>query len=299
MLEISCPLCGSADSKTLPYPRGKAPADEMLEFDGIRVCGECGLGMAQPPASQATLDNFYERGAYWGSDPAERAQSTHARNQARHRAAFLLKECLSIPSDGVRVLDVGAGAGWLGEALAGTLGPRLGSYDYVEPDPRQRDHVAAFSRVPGRGFAALRDASGEYDVIFLNQVLEHVAEPMPFVRQAACLLRDGGALYIETPNADHRFKDDVFPHTLFFTTEAMLHLAKRCGLLTATCESFGRSSRDAGNAIDLAIRAGLRLSLILRSGHLGTFFDDAYWQYPSRADGIWVRWLGHRGSSRA
>ena len=57
--------------------------------------------------------------------------------------------------------------------------------------------------------------SGDIHLMCMNHVLEHVAEPIECLRNVTNLLSDEGRLYIEVPYADHRFKDDVFPHTWF------------------------------------------------------------------------------------
>ena len=102
---------------------------------------------------------------------------------------------------GKRLLEVGVGQGFfLKQARANGLEPTG-----VELNPR----AAASAR--DIGFEVLMDpldhirnqmGDGSWDVICSFQVLEHLPDPLPFLRDAAALLRPDGALILSVPNAD-------------------------------------------------------------------------------------------------
>jgi SAM-dependent methyltransferase len=131
-----------------------------------------------------------------------------------------------------------------------------------------------------------------YSLVFLNHVLEHVADPVAFLGGVYARLRPGGIAYIETPHADHRFKDDVFPHTLFFTVRALRQLASRLDLEVLECNAFGaypgtsvgiglNQFRWLSAAFHLAARAGV--------ARLERWLDDVIWRYRPTVDGMWLR----------
>ena len=290
----ACPACGAVEQTRAAYP-GAARQANALGFEHIALCTRCGMGVAEPRREQAALDAFYAGGGYWDAGGATPAQSAHARNQCLLRARLAAGR--TPPVDRIRVLDVGGGEGWLGPALRQVVGARIAEYHCVEPDSRMR----ALPEPPGgpqrRSFASLAQAEGPYEMIFLNQVLEHVADPLAFLRAAAALLSAEGVLYVESPNADHRFKPDVFPHTLFFTAVALQHLAARGSFETLVCESFGRSTSRKTGVGDLVARAGYRFAVAVGADGMAQRFDDAYWDYAARPDGLWLRWMGRKAGS--
>jgi SAM-dependent methyltransferase len=139
---------------------------------------------------------------------------------------------------------------------------------------------------------SLAHAQPGYDVIFLNHVLEHVADPLMCVEQIEALLAPGGIAYFEMPCADYRFKSDVFPHTWFFTPDALSHFASRSGANEVLREVFGRL--PGSSASDLLWRAAYRASAELDINGLAGYFDERMWAYATRNDGIWIRWMLQR-----
>jgi 2-polyprenyl-3-methyl-5-hydroxy-6-metoxy-1,4-benzoquinol methylase len=64
--------------------------------------------------------------------------------------------------------------------------------------------AAAFARARGIAVAEslVQDHEGAYDYVTAFQVLEHIADPMPFLRSCLAVLKPGGSLIIAVPNND-------------------------------------------------------------------------------------------------
>ena len=286
---MACPSCGGALGAPIPYPGAQRWLEARFAADRILFCAQCGLGAADPLPAQAALDAFYSGGGYWHAVPDGASQSAHARNQCRHRALRALQA--RSHRGRLRVLDVGAGEAWLGEQLAPA------AYDFVEPDPQLRERAADRLGERARAFASLDEVGGGYDLVFVNQVLEHVADPGAFLSGMAARLANAGALYIEVPHSDYRFKADVFPHTLFFTPESLVRVAERAGLATISCEAFGWMPESRPLAARLAGKAALKFGAAGGIAPLANAGDDLLFGYAAGTDGIWLRWLGRRAGT--
>jgi len=100
-----------------------------------------------------------------------------------------------------RVLDVGAGGGRLGAALAGE------PLEFVALDP-SLDSLrsgAAHMASPDRAFVRaageqLPFTDGSFDVVVCLEVLEHVSAPSRVVAEASRVLRPGGVFVFSGPN---------------------------------------------------------------------------------------------------
>ena len=284
-----CAICGADQLRRLPYP-GRA---EALGLEAICVCGQCGAGSAVPAPDQATLDRFYASGAYWHASTGQ-AQRAHEASQAWLRVDHVRR---FVPPRALAVADIGAGHGGIASALF-ARGVNVSRYAFVEPDEHAAADIHAL-RPPFavERFVALRELRGPFDLLFLNHVLEHVAEPLVFLRQAAALLSTDGIMYVETPYADYRFKQDVFPHVFFFTPRSLTLLGDQLGARTLTCESFGRMPAPRWSPIGFVQRLAGRALPRVQNGGLQRLLDRVIWRYAPCDDGIWLRWVFSAGQA--
>jgi 2-polyprenyl-6-hydroxyphenyl methylase / 3-demethylubiquinone-9 3-methyltransferase len=110
-------------------------------------------------------------------------------------------ECSRTPLEGKSALDVGCGAGLLCEPLA-----RLGAnVTGVDASPEviavARDHAAAVGLEIDYRAGDVQDLAGQFDLITSLEVIEHVADPAPFLKALAKRLAPNGLLILSTPNA--------------------------------------------------------------------------------------------------
>ncbi|MES0337334.1 MAG: class I SAM-dependent methyltransferase [Candidatus Magnetobacterium sp. LHC-1] len=165
----------------------------------VRVCDNCGVGVTVPRPSPQTLATLYETGAYREKDGKRFASLVEAviylfrqlRKRKVKRYASTSGECGSL-------LDVGCGRGLFlhvmkqdGWSVAG-----------VEFDSATACNVADAYNIECKWgdpqHWGLPDAS--FDVITINHVLEHVANPLQLLQTCHRLLREGGCLIVAVPN---------------------------------------------------------------------------------------------------
>ncbi|MCE9640175.1 MAG: class I SAM-dependent methyltransferase [Betaproteobacteria bacterium] len=295
----SCPVCGASAPNEVNYPGGNTRAGQSLQFTGIAICDTCELGFALPRPPQAALDRFYASGIYWTEVGRNLPQVMHEKAQCEQRVAACLP--LIEKAQQLRVLDVGAGHGWTVDWVARMLPGRIARFDFIEPDDDAAKSIS--NKQPGfplQRVHSMSDASDHYDLIFLNHVLEHVADPLAMIARITELLAPNGIAYIEMPHADYRFKSDVFPHTLFFTPASLAMLARKTGITQLACATFGRSPDEPGPAWRRRINWVLQRLFVLAARHgvwlVQRALDHAVWDYRPREPGIWLRWIIARPS---
>ncbi len=134
-----------------------------------------------------------------------------------------------------RLLDVGAGDG----SFLSAMRRRGWEVHGVEPDPRARERALrehGVALTPG----TIDDVPTEerFDAVVLDNVLEHVPDPVATLRRAWSLLRPSGRLVVLTPNAKSlgharfgaRWRGLEPPRHLFlFSRRALATAAERAG----------------------------------------------------------------------
>ncbi|KAI8922999.1 S-adenosyl-L-methionine-dependent methyltransferase [Entophlyctis helioformis] len=115
----------------------------------------------------------------------------------------------SMPFQGLRVLDMGCGGGFLSEAIARLGGTVVGADASRENIAIASAHAAqdrSLSRGPGsidyRSTTAedMSAAGEQFDVVMALEIIEHVNDPKAFVHTCASLVKPGGYIFFSTIN---------------------------------------------------------------------------------------------------
>jgi 2-polyprenyl-6-hydroxyphenyl methylase / 3-demethylubiquinone-9 3-methyltransferase len=154
--------------------------------------------------SRAEIARFNALASGWWN-PKGPMRALHAMNPAR--IGWIVSHAARrFPSlDGVRLLDVGCGAGLASEALARHGFDVLGVDAAADLIEVARGHTKE-SRLTYR-VAVAEDLLAEglrFPVITALEVIEHVPDPAAFVRALAGLLEPGGLLFMSTLNRTRR-----------------------------------------------------------------------------------------------
>jgi len=155
-------------------------------------CGRCGHGFA-PSAGPDTF-------AWYAAAPpdGEYLAEERGRRVAARRVLRRLAKHIRPPG---RLLDLGAGAGFFVEeaAAAGWFSEGLEAARWAVERSRSRGGPPVWLG-DARDLRALE--CGTFDVVTAFDVIEHLEDPLVFLRGCAAALRPGGVLVLTTPRFD-------------------------------------------------------------------------------------------------
>ncbi len=195
-----CQHCKSAYLNPRPDPKN------INKAYGIYYTHEGSVGSSGPTGNSGFIQRFRQlllNGYYNYHHGTKREPSIRLgallllfhpkfRKSANARFRYLNK-----PNTCQKLLDVGCGNGDF-LSLASEAGWQVKG---VEPDPK------AFDVARARGFEVVQGSledilnTGElFDVITMSHVIEHVHDPVTFLKLAHKCLKPGGTIYIDTPN---------------------------------------------------------------------------------------------------
>ena len=216
---MTCPICENDASKPFGTKNGYA----------LEECTRCGSLFVDPMPSAAELSAFYQdyhKTAQYRSKLASKTR--RAKNRIRR---------IRWRGQGKSFIDVGCNVGFAVEAAR-----QLG-FDALGVDVDEIAISEARGLFPAARFevADVEDlaASGKvFDVVYCSEVVEHLADPRPFVAALRRILAPGGRSFITTPNIAHRSlpddlmtSDEIRPpeHLLYFNPESLTGLLERAG----------------------------------------------------------------------
>lgn len=169
---------------------------------------------------------------------------------AMHRFAYSVVADYAAPSD--RLLEIGFGEGYGSELVDGLVGEYVG----VEVDAAVARHANAVYGAPKRSFqvyggTTLPFDNASFDLAIAFQVLEHVQDPLTFLREAQRVTRGGGPVMIVTPNRNHRVKDGERPWNRYHVREfSPGELRSTMEEVFPAVELFGIAGSPAMNEIE-------------------------------------------------
>lgn len=196
-----CAICGEGDSVLVARGTDFEYGTTDMMFNFYR-CKECSLIFIDPIPDETMLDVIYPPDYY--------AYRTHRYNKfiATMRARqldtkvkkFLGKSGKAGQKD-LRVLEIGCGKGNLLMALQRhDSSMRLMGIDFSNESIEYIRSIG-FSGQSGN-IADMDLGNGQFDLIICQQLLEHLHNPLSFLKRVRSWLDDDGVLILETPGID-------------------------------------------------------------------------------------------------
>ena len=220
--------------------------------DSLRL-NEYGFYEVIEKPSPAELSDYYARRyyqegltTYQAAYPPEELEHIEGKLRLRH---WVLEQLRGAAAPAPSFLDIGCGEGW---ALAffnqlgwDVLGLDYSTFSVERFQPALRDRLR-----PGdlyEQLAALQAEGQQFDVLWLDNVLEHVPDPAELLRRCRALVRPNGVLLVEVPNdfsalqkhlleaghIDRPFWIALPDHLSYFGAEGLRNLAAATGWRTA------------------------------------------------------------------
>jgi len=162
-------------------------------------CEMCGFRHAVPLPKQADLEREYRETYYADEKPTFLAHAGEDQQWAELAQTDRLEAFERILGPGRRqLLDIGSGPGF----FLKTAKNRGWSVVGIEPSRQAAAHARGLGLAIMEGFfgAETAPALGRFDVINLNNVLEHVPDPVAILRTARDILEPGGVICVNVPN---------------------------------------------------------------------------------------------------
>lgn len=271
-LPTECTLCAGRNLRLLFRARHLRETQGMLPDQDYHTCQGCGLILLRPLLSEAALRDRYSNASLEAGGNIEMALGLARREVASLRAARLrarprflrlasgiYDQTLSGRAPG-KVLDIGCGIGAelirlnnRGWSIYGT------DYNRIAIDALNESFPGRF-QVSGGGAGGWTEA---FDVIMLNQVLEHLVDPQAMLRGLRGMLAPGGQLVIVTPNAaswarslfgSHWVQYWPPEHVALYGPAQLKRLLSDSGWLTQDISTYAAPGTDYASSVRQLLR---------------------------------------------
>lgn len=173
------------------------------EFRG-RLCPECGTWFLDPRPTEEDFDTIYppDYSAYLMTADSGAGNGLAFRAKALLERLKIRRYTAAVGALAGEVLDVGCGDGQLldGFVRAGLARTELVGIEF-HPGGIARARAKGYRVIAGRvEEAALEPA--RYRLVVMNQLIEHLVDPIAVLTKLGRSLVPGGHVFIETPNID-------------------------------------------------------------------------------------------------
>ena len=208
----------------------------------LGVCGRCGSVQKYVDEQwQSEIARIYsDYTIYFQAGGAEQAVFLGDTAAPVTRSERLVQQVVghaALPATG-RLLDIGCGNGAFLRAFTEAMPEwRLAGTELSEAT---RTIVERIPRVEAFYIGALEETPGQFDMISLMHVLEHIRHPLELLTTVTGKLKPGGVVFIEVPDAEQNpFDLLIVDHVSHFTRTTLTDLFEAAGYsIAASSQSW-------------------------------------------------------------
>jgi 2-polyprenyl-3-methyl-5-hydroxy-6-metoxy-1,4-benzoquinol methylase len=266
--QVACNFCGSLE--TTPY----CPENGR----GLVQCDHCGLVYVSPRPDPEALYALYGENYFHNDDSGSVGYTNYIADERNIRKTFdrRLKRLERFIQPG-RLLDIGCAAGFF-ISEADRRGWQVQGMDVSSFAANYARETFGLDVQQG-SVLALDYPAGEYDMVTMWDVIEHVPDPMAHIEKAAELLRSGGVFALATPDVDslparltgkrwvgYKLSEE---HVYYFSRDSLTKMLDKAGFDVV-------DSYHVGKYVTLSLfldRLGFYLPFVAR---IGQFFERAF-----------------------
>ena len=222
----ACPLCSATEARQL---------EQFGDFKVLHC--QCDFVYQSPRLKEDAIKAYYEQSSYYSGEGA--GYLDYAKQEYGLRKTFraLLNNLQSHGCSGGSLLEIGCGWGYLLDEAKQYFSLRWGT-DYNQ---EAASVAAQFSdKVIVGGLEELRATEEQFDCIVLNQVIEHVYDPIEFSRSVRAILKPNGHVVMATPNINSPIRFimgkkwpsyKVPEHVSYFSQATLARMMRDAGLV--------------------------------------------------------------------
>ena len=218
----------------------------------VNYCKNCNLYINGDSKEEVNekVSNMYKEN-YWNernSETSINSEYTDVDSQGKRRNWVSQFSYTKPYINGNNLLEIGVGAGqsifWFEEEGFDVYG--------IEPDGRNVNMINKKLKKGKVIESSVENFSSDefYDIIWMSHVLEHLIEPIDFLRKIKNNLKKNSILFIEVPNCQHKptLKSSIEnnPHLFHFTKESLSHMVKDVGYQIISCDVFRPATKSEG-----------------------------------------------------
>jgi SAM-dependent methyltransferase len=223
----ACPVCGS-ERREVRF--------RLHEPYAVARCTPCGVHYLYPRLTEAAMQEVYRESSYYEGGTCGYADTSYAAQESALRATFkrLLRNLARRELTGGDLLEIGCGYGYLLDEARSLFDRRVGTEFSAQGTEIARKtgaevFVGGIEQVP---------RERKFDCVVAIQVIEHVYEPLIFIKQLANHTKSGGHIVIATPDIGGALRKamgrhwpsfKVPEHVLYFdfwTLSSLMHQAE-------------------------------------------------------------------------
>lgn len=183
-----CTVCGAADSKFLLDKTGDSRDDGIIS---LYQCNSCNI-IYLAKYNQLYDDNLY---AYYQKYQGKSKESLyHPLTQKSYKKVLRV---LASYGGGMSIIDVGCGIGDFVDAAL-SEGYKAEGIELAQPAVEIAQGFGL--PVSHLDFFSSKIEESSKDIVTMFEVIEHLPDPVAFLRRAEMVVRLGGLIYITTPN---------------------------------------------------------------------------------------------------